>query len=452
MDGSSEKTCHLKLNYLAYRRDREQYFGDPLYMTASIPSIDSSIQDTLIAMKTDEKIANALQIAVDETQESLQEQVAICEIPAPTFEEGVRAAEVAKRLKDYGCENVEIDSIGNVIAYFPGDEKGPVLAIGAHLDTVFPAGTDVKVKIEGHRYTAPGIGDNCSGIRALLQVVRCLKKTGIQTHGDLYLIFPVGEEGLGDTRGAKHFLATHHVDGFIAIDNTEIGRILKGAVGSHRYRITFTGPGGHSYAHFGKVPSAIHAMCIAGAKMAHVKVPANPKTTFTIGKISGGTSVNTIAPTCEVEIDMRSIDNNELLGLEAKVLQCFEEALAEENAIWNITDPERQVKMTRTPIGDRPAGIRPDDCPVLQCARAALESLGQPLTNYGFSSTDANMAVSLGIPATCLSSGGFQYKSHSVAEYFDAIDIHLGPQLILLTALSLVGYGKFQPKLPLRSE
>ena len=284
----------------------------------------------------------------------------------------------------------------------------------------------------------------------MLQIIRSLNKADIQTEGDIYFVATVGEEGLGDIRGSKHFVATHKIDGFLAIDNTEIGRILRGAVGSHRYRVTIEGPGGHSYGNFGEVGSAIHAMCIAGNMIAHLKTPSDPKTTFTIGTIKGGTSVNTIAPSCTVEIDMRSLDNDALLKIEAEILACFDKAVAEENAIWGITDPAKQVKWKKEGIGDRPAGMRPADCPVLQVSRSALEALGQKLTNYGVSSTDANAPVSMGIPATCLSSGGIQYKCHTIHEYFDKVDIHLGPQLLILTAVGLVGCEGFKAVLPKR--
>lgn len=419
-------------------------------MSTNLPKMDERVVALLNDLQADPSVQKALQVAIDEREMAMQEQVDICEIPAPTFEEVARGLDVMNRMKQYGCTDVTVDEVGNVIALRRGIGQGPKLAIAAHLDTVFPAGTDVSVKRDGHRYTAPGIGDNCSGLRALLQLIRCMNEADIQTQGDVYFVATVGEEGLGDIRGSKHFVVTHPVDGFIAIDNTDIGRILRGAVGSHRYRMTIQGPGGHSYAHFGQVPSAIHAMCLAGAKIAKIKVPTHPKTTFTIGKIVGGTSVNSIAQSCSVEVDMRSINNEELLKLEAQVLRCFEEAIDEENAHWNIEEDAKKLRLVKEPIGDRPAGERPDDCPVIQASRAALAALGKPLTNYGYSSTDANAPVSMGIPATCLSSGGFQYKSHSVHEYFDDIDSHLGPQLLLLTTLALCGTDKHPAYLPIR--
>lgn len=420
-------------------------------MPEAIPALDTKILAAVEALKANPKIARGIATALEESDKAMKEQCEICEIPAPTFEEGVRAQEIARRMKLYGLTDVTIDEIGNVVGRRPGKGKGPSLALGAHMDTVFPAGTDVTVHQEGNRYSAPGIGDNCSGQRALLQVLRCFNETGIETEGDLWFVGTVGEEGNGDTRGSKWFNGHHKVDGFIAIDNTDVGRILKGAIGSHRWRVSIDGPAGHSYAAFGKVPSAIHAMCIAGAKVAHVKVPETPKTTFTIGTIKGGTTVNTIAAHCEVDIDMRSLDNDHLLKLEAEILKCFDEGAAEENAIWNITDPEKMLKVTKTQIGDRPAGVRPDDCPVLQTARAAQKLLGIELTNYGYSSTDANAPVSQGVPATCLSAGGKQVNSHTLKEYFDRIDIHLGPQMIFLTAAALVGAEGTTPLLPKRA-
>lgn len=414
-------------------------------MTTVIPELNPEILAKIKKLAVLPKMKLALENAFEESEFGMREQVALCEIPAPTFEEAQRAQEIVRRMKQYGLDDVHIDEIGNVIGFRAGTGNGPVLAIGAHMDTVFPAGTDVTVRQEGNRYFAPGIGDNCSGLRALLQVIRSLNKANIKTHGDIYFIATVGEEGLGDIRGSKHFVATHKIDGFIAIDNTEIGRILRGAVGSRRYRITIEGPGGHSYGNFGQVGSAIHAMCIAGNLIAHLTVPFEPKTTFTIGTINGGTSVNTIAPSCSVEIDMRSPDSEALREIESKILACFDKAVAEENSIWAISDPEKRVRWTKVNIGDRPAGMRPGDCPVLQTSRAALEALGQKLTNYGLSSTDANAPVSMGIPATCLSSGGVQYKCHTVDEYFDKVDIHLGPQLLILTAVGLVGCDGFLP-------
>ena len=417
----------------------------------TIPELKTDVLVAIDAIKALPEVQQGLQLCLDEEPFAMQEQCTICEIPAPTFKEEVRGKYLAALMKAYGLEDVHLDEIGNCVGLLRGTDKGPVIAVGAHMDTVFPEGTPIKVVQEGNIYRAPGIGDNCSGVRALLQTIRCFTKTGVRPKGDIYFVATVGEEGNGDIRGSKWFNSHNHVDGFIACDNTDVGRILWAAIGSHRWRLSIDGKGGHSYAAFGQTPSAIHAMCRAGARIANIRPVDNPKTTYTIGTIKGGTSVNTIAPHCEVDVDIRSLDNDELLKLEAKILGIFEEAVAEENAMWPVDDDKKFLTLTKTQIGDRPAGQRPHDCPVLQASRAAQKVLGIELTNYGASSTDANYPVSLGIPATCLSAGGVQKSCHTTDEYFIRQDIHLGPQMIFLTLLGLSGYKSVEPILPKRA-
>ena len=398
------------------------------------------------------RVKQAMKLLDDGAEAAMVMQCELCEIPAPTFHEEVRAAEIVRRMKAFGLKDVHVDEIGNVIGRRPGRGDGPVLAIGAHMDTVFPEGTPIKVRREGDRYWAPGIADNCCGLRCLLETIRAFEETGVETEGDIWFVGTVGEEGNGDIRGSKHlFNGTNHIDGFLAVDNADMGRLLYAAIGSHRYRFTITGPGGHSWTNFSECPSAVHAMCLAGAKVAHVKVPEGPRTTFTIGTIKGGTSVNTIAASCQVDVDMRSLDDGNLAALEAMIFKCFEEGVAEENAIWGVTDPAKQVRLEVTMIGDRPGGQRPHDCPVLQTSRAAMDCLGLELKRYTCSSTDANKPVSLGIPATCLSGGGAMYRTHTVDEYYDAIHIEEGPKMVFLTACALAGAEGMKallPKLP----
>ncbi len=393
------------------------------------------------------KVLKALQVIKDQVDLAMKEQIDLCEIEAPTFQEQERAKELQKRMRLYGLEDITTDEVGNVIGRLKGDNPGPVLAIAAHMDTVFPAGTDVKVKQEGNTYRAPGIGDNCSGLRCLLQVLRAIKESGLEINGEILFLGSVGEEGKGDIRGAKHFCATQKIDGFIAVDSTDVGRILRGAVGSHRWRIEIDGPGGHSFAQFGKAPSAIHAFCRAGEKIADLEVPSNPKTTYTVATVKGGTTVNSIAAHCETEIDIRSANHQELLKLEEKILKAFEDGIKEENSRWPDLPAEKLLVMKKIVIGDRPAGTRPDDCPVLQSARAAQKHLGIELTNYGMSSTDANAPMSLGIPSTCLCSGGFSEGAHTLKEFFVKEKTELGPQLVLLTSLALVGAEATKPML-----
>lgn len=420
-------------------------------MTQNIPPLSEEVFAQVKKLAAMPAVKAAMEQAAREVDRAMEEQIELCEIEAPTFHEETRAKRVAELMRAYGLTDVVTDPIGNVVGRRPGKGNGPVLALGAHMDTVFPAGTDVKVRREDNIYRAPGIGDNCSGLRALLQILRMFNDQKIETEGDILFVGTVGEEGNGDIRGSKAlFDGTRHIDGFVAIDSTDVGRILHGATGSHRWRLSVDGKGGHSYAEFGRCPSAIHAICRAGAKVGCFRVPSDPKTTYTIGTIKGGTTVNTIAAHCEVEVDMRSVSNEELLKLEDRVLKAFEEAVQEENDFWGITDESLKLKLTKTQIGNRPAGMRPDDCPVLQTARSAQKVLGIELTKYMCASTDANAPMSLGIPATCLCSGGRGMNAHSVTEYFEMVDTQLGPQLVFLTAAALVGACGEKPVLPVR--
>lgn len=405
-----------------------------------IPSINESVLQAMKVLATDPKIQKGLQIAKDQASFAMQEQVELCEIASPTFEEATRAKEIARRMEQYGLTDVSIDEIGNVVGVRKGTGNGPVLVIDAHMDTVFPMGTDVKVRRECDTYYAPGIGDNTSGCRALLQLIRCFNEADIKTEGDILFVGTVGEEGNGDIRGAKFIVkGDRQVDGYIAIDSFTEGVVVNGGVGCHRWRVSIDGKGGHSFMDFSQIPSAIHAMCHAGHLIDHLVPPSEPYTTFNIGTIKGGTSVNTIAPHCEVDIDIRSISNDELLKLEAQIFEALDAGVEEENKRWGITDPEKMLTLTKTQIGDRPAGSRDGGCPVIQCALSAQKVLGIELTQYGPSATDANAPISKNIPAACLGSGGLSEKFHTLDEYFVDRDSYKGPQLVFLAACMLVG-------------
>ena len=382
----------------------------------------------------------AMKLLDDGAEAAMVMQCELCEIPAPTFHEEVRAAEIVRRMKALGLKDVHVDEIGNVIGRRPGRGDGPVLAIGAHMDTVFPEGTPIKVRREGDRYWAPGIADNCCGLRCLLETIRAFEETGVETEGDIWFVGTVGEEGNGDIRGAKAlFDGSRKIDGFMALDMADVFTVQNGATGAHRWRLAIEGEGGHSYLDYGHVPSAIHAMCRAGAMIADLDLPEDPKTTYTIGTIKGGTTVNTIAARCEVDVDMRSVDLPTLEALEAKVLAAFEEAVRIENAHWPKADEAHQLKLAKTQIGNRPAGMRPADCPAVQAALGALDALDIEARHVKCSSTDANQPMSLNIPAICVGTGGETFLEHSLKEYFDSTDMHLGPQLALLAALAMVG-------------
>lgn len=391
-------------------------------------------------LAANEKVRHALRVAEEETGRALAEQIAISEIPSPTFDEGRRAEDIVRRMREYGLTDVVIDPSGNVVGRRPGKGNGPVVAIAAHTDTVFPIETDVKVRSEGNLHYGPGIGDNASGLRSMLQILRCLEVAQIETAGDILFVGTVGEEGNGDIRGAKAlFDGSRKIDAFVALDMETVARVQTGATGAHRWRMAVDGPGGHSYLDYGRVPSAIHAIGRAIAKIADLDLPENPKTTYTVGTIKGGTTVNTIAAHAEVDVDLRSVEMAQLMQLEETVLAAFEEAVKEENARWTKAPETAHVKLTKTKIGDRPAGQRPADCPAVNAALEAAKTLGIEVKWTGSSSTDCNMPMSLNIPAVCIGTGGHTYNEHSVKEYWDSTDMHLGPQMGLLTVLGITG-------------
>lgn len=391
-------------------------------------------------LAANEKVRHALRVAEEETGRALAEQIAISEIPSPTFDEGRRAEDIACRMREYGLTDVVIDPSGNVVGRRPGKGNGPVVAIAAHTDTVFPIETDVKVRSEGNLHYGPGIGDNASGLRSMLQILRCLEAAQIETAGDILFVGTVGEEGNGDIRGAKAlFDGSRKIDAFVALDMETVARVQTGATGAHRWRMAVDGPGGHSYLDYGRVPSAIHAIGRAIAKIADFDLPEDPKTTYTVGTIKGGTTVNTIAAHAEVDVDLRSVEMAQLMQLEETVLAAFEEAVKEENARWTKAPETAHVKLTKTKIGDRPAGQRPADCPAVNAALEAAKTLGIEVKWTGSSSTDCNMPMSLNIPAVCIGTGGHTYNEHSVKEYWDSTDMHLGPQMGLLTVLGITG-------------
>lgn len=380
---------------------------------------------------------------------TLDDQKKMTVIPAPPFKEQKRAEYYRARLQALGLQDVRVDSEGNAIGVRRGNGKGPKLIVSAHLDTVFPEGTDVSIKGKGGRLYAPGIGDDTRGLAELLSVIRALNATGIKTVGDLWFVGTVGEEELGDLRGVKAlFRDNKDIDGFLTVESpgagvNTIGRVM---VGSRRYRVTFKGPGGHSFGAFG-LPSAIHALGRAIGKISEVQTPKSPKTTFTVGTISGGISTNSIAGEAAMQIDMRSSDMEALRKLEAEVMTHVKQAADEENKRWGATSISVDIKL----IGDRPAGTVPFDSPALQAAVLAIQAVGFPNIGFTEGSNDANLAVSLGVPAARLASGGRSGGTHSFNEWYEPQLAYVGPQSTFLTVLGLVGIeGVSQPILPKR--
>jgi len=423
----------------------------------SLPPVSPTATATLKKIVALPSVQKAMMAIMRDDELTLKDQIEITEIPAPPFKESVRAADLLRRFKALGMREAHRDAEGNVIAVRKGRslDGRPRLVLAAHLDTVFPEGTDVKVKKKNDRYYAPGIIDDARGLAALLQVLRTMNEMQIETVGDVVFVANVGEEELGDLRGVKAiFQADKSIDGFISIDGSAVWRIVNAATGSRRFKITFNGPGGHSFGAFG-LPSAIHAMGRAISKIADTQTLKEPKTTFTVGTVNGGTSVNAIAADAALGLDMRSDSAAELAKLEAHMKGLVQQAVDEENARWNIKPGPNAVRAEFSVVGDRPAGSQPVISPVVMVARAAIGVMGIEVKAIQASSTDANLPIALGIPAATLGGGGAGSGSHSPGEWYMPIKAYDGPQSVMLTVLGLVGVvgaaGASEPLLPVRT-
>lgn len=397
----------------------------------------SSLDAAYQAIIDNPKVKAALETIKADDAATFAEQKTITEIAAPPYKEKVRAEYYLKKMQELGFKDASIDSEGNVIALRKGTGGGPPkLVVAAHLDTVFPEGTDVRVREKDGTVVAPGIGDDARGLVALLSVIKAMNANGLTTVGDIMFVGDVGEEELGNLRGMKALFRNHtDIDGFISIDGLGIDQVVNQGTGSHRYEIVFKGPGGHSFQEFG-LPSAIHAMGRAIAKIAELKTPSDPKTTFTVGTVHGGTSVNAIAAEARMAVDMRSNSTDELLKLEARLLDLVKQAVGEENARWNTDKLTVEIKL----IGDRPAGIVAPDSPIVQAALKSVTAVAPKLkTRLVGSSTDSNQPMSLGIPAVTIGGGGSGGNWHSLNEWFKPTDAYLGPQRALLAILMLQG-------------
>ena len=348
--------------------------------------------------------------------------VTLTEIPAPPFKEEARAKAYLEMLKAHGLQDVTMDAEGNVMGVRPGTAtkgKGPFVVIAAHLDTVFPEGTDVKVKREGTRLMAPGIGDDTRSLATLLAYVRAMDAAKIKTKADILFVGNVGEEGPGDLRGVRYLFNKGAYKGristFFSMDGSDPSRIVDRGTGSKRYRVTFKGPGGHSYGAFGVV-NPMTAMAKTVVDLYAVQVPKDPKTTYSASVTGGGTSVNSIPNEVFMEFDMRSESADELAKLDKTLLSIIDGAVAGENAARNT----RFGKITVDPkvIGERPAGGTPPEAAIVGLTAAAVTAFGYK-PEHGASSTDSNLPMSLGIPAVTIGSGGKAGRAHALDEWID---------------------------------
>jgi tripeptide aminopeptidase len=325
-------------------------------------------------------------------------------------------------LKAHGLSNVEMDAEGNVMGVRAGTVtkgKGPFVVIAAHLDTVFPEGTDVKVKREGTRLMAPGVGDDTRALATLLAYLRALDAAGIKTKADILFVGDVGEEGPGDLRGMRHLFNKGpykgRISAFFSMDGSDPARIVDKGVGSKRYRVTFNGPGGHSYGAFGIV-NPMAAMGRAVTDLYAVQPPKSPKTTYSASVTGGGTSVNSIPNSVFMEFDMRSESADELAKLDATLVSILDKAVAAENAARS-TAPGK-VSYEAKVIGERPAGHTDPKSDIVVLTAAAISALGFT-PEHGDSSTDANLPMSLGIPAITIGAGGKASRAHALDEWID---------------------------------
>lgn len=401
--------------------------------------IETELADAFTDLTENEAVRTALDYILSQEPSYIEEQFRLTEIPAPPFKETKRAAYFLEQMKARGLNDAYIDSEGNAVGIRKGRGDGPTFLISAHLDTVFPEGVDTTVQLRGGRYYAPGIGDDTRGLAALLSVIDALNNSGLETVGDIIFAGNVGEEGRGDLRGIKAlFRDFPEIDGFVSIDGVRLRRITTGGTGSRRFEFHFKGPGGHSFGAFG-LASAIHAMGRAIAKIGDIETPLYPKTTYTVGTVEGGTSVNSIAADAIFALDMRSNDRQELAKLEQQIKAAALDAVAEENARWN----NGEISVDFNLIGDRPVGETPSSSPIVQVAALAFDEIGLELDRLSISSTDSNVPMSLGIPAITIAGGGNGGGAHSPDEWFVPTSSHVGPQTAFLVTLALTGIAGY---------
>ncbi len=362
-------------------------------------------------------------------------QVKIAEIAAPPFHEQRRAEAIAEEFRRVHLEDVEIDPAGNVLGWRKG-ESPRALAVAAHLDTVFGEGTDVKVKRVGGRLNGPGLVDDSRGLAVILSLAEALDRAGIRTEHSILFVADVGEEGLGNLRGVKYLVGEgkyrDRIDAFISIDGDGHNTVFNREIGSRRYRLTITGPGGHSYLNFGRVNPA-HALGRVIALIAGMQVPASPKTTYNVGRMGGGTSINSIPFEAWMEFDMRSEDERELVRLEQQFLALVRRGVEEENRFRATSGSELKFNAERVAV--RHAIANSKNAALVAAVEYASQAVGLGKPELKAGSTDSNAADSAGIPALTMDGGGGAGNLHSLEEWFEPAGSSKGIQKLLLTVL-----------------
>ena len=396
--------------------------------------------DPVDAVLANRQVRRALELSKESEPRTIADQIKFCETPAPPTKEGARAELLKRAFLDVGLNSVYQDRVGNIIGYRSGTAVRPRVMLAAHLDTVFPEGTSVLVRHVGQTLVGPGIGDNCRGLAVLVAVARAMRDARLELPGSVMFVANVGEEGLGNLRGVRELFgvasgrATHpaDVDFFVSIDGPGL-HVTNVAVGSYRYRVTFKGPGGHSFAAFG-VPSPVAALSRAVTRISEIEVPRQPRTTFNVGRIGGGSAVNAIPTDAWMEVDLRSSSPMALKALDGKFQAAIDAAVHDENARGVTPTP---ITVTKELIGERPAGMTSLRSPIVRSALKAGRALGLTELRLGEGSTDANIPISLGIPAITIGGGGIGVDAHAPTESFDPTDAWQGTQHALLVTIAL---------------
>lgn len=414
-------------------------FGTIVAMLA-LPALAQQESVPPAATITESEAFQRARTSLDSNYDIFVEQlVTLTEIPAPPFKETVRAKAYAEHLRKLGLKDVAIDPEGNVIGVRPGtDPSADYIILSAHLDTVFPEGTSVTVRREGTKLFAPGVGDDTRGLATMLAYIRALDAAQIRTRRTILFVGTVGEEGRGDLRGARYLLTEgaykDRIAGFFSLDGNNAARVTHEAVGSKRYRVTFKGPGGHSYGAFGIV-NPMTAMAAAITEFYKITPPNGPKTTYSASVVGGGTSVNAIPSEVFLDVDMRSRSKAALADLDQRFLQIVAEAVKNENKMRSTENGT--ITFEAAVIGERPAGATPADATIVQATVGAIEAIGlEP--DYYASSTDSNIAMSIGVPAVTIGYGGDAGRSHSLDEFID-VEKTQGVREMSVGLLALLG-------------
>ncbi|HXY79028.1 MAG TPA: M20/M25/M40 family metallo-hydrolase [Candidatus Bathyarchaeia archaeon] len=393
-------------------------------------------EDPLSKLADDPRVVRGLTWIDKNSSWVTDQQIRLTEIPAPEFEEASRGAALKELFAASGLD-VRVDKTGNVIGERAGSDSKGVILIAAHLDTVFPAGTEVRVKRSGSRLFAPGISDNGAGLAALVGLARALSESRIRTEKTIVLGGDVGEEGEGNLRGIRALIDAYgqRVAAVIALDGPSSDHITTQAIASHRWEVTITGPGGHSWSDFG-VPNPITAISRGIVRFSSVSIPDEPRSTYNFGVIEGGTSVNSIPSRAVVKIDLRSEDERALASLESSLRDAMKAGTDDEISANKASRDTLQISFRS--LGTRPAGKLPDNSPLLATIRNVDRYLGNR-SRLERSSTDANIPLSLGIPAVAIGGGGRGGGSHTLDEWFDPTGREVGLKRLFLAVVALAG-------------